>query len=210
MPANPEPNFPQDYRSARKAFIAACTRARADSIARVHPAAAGPRGHPLFLDSVALGPRAARKALLLITGSDGKDGRMGSGLLAGLLEAGIRLPADARLVMVHALNPFGMARGCSQNEDGVRLDAPEAAQSWSFAMLKAILTEDLAHVEKLRVLELAGGAESRMVDGAGGVLSRALQAFKPGADLRVARLILAPDGARAETGAVVTRALAAL
>ncbi len=210
MPANPETNFPQDYRSARKAFIAACEKARVDSIARVHPAATGPKGHPLFLDSAALGPRMAHKALLLIAGSDGKDGRMGSGLLSGLLDARIRLPADARLVMVHGLNPFGMARGSSENEDGVRLDAPEAAESWSFAMLKAILTEDLARVEKLRVLELAGGDDSRMVDGAGSVLSRTLRAFKPGMDLHVARLILVPHQARAETRAVVTRALAAL
>ena len=130
MPGEPEINFPRSYRGARKAFIAACQRARADSIARVHPNAAGPNGNPLFIDSVTLGPREARKALLLIAGRDGRDGCMGSGLLANLLDAGIRPPVDARLVMIDALNPFGMARGQRENEAGLDLDDPAAAPSW--------------------------------------------------------------------------------
>jgi hypothetical protein len=210
MPSEPEINFPRTYRGARKAFITACQKARADSIARVHPSASGPNGNPLFIDSVALGPRGARKALLLIAGSDGRDGCMGSGLLTGLLEAGIRPPADARLVMIHALNPFGTARGLRENEDCVGLDDPGAAQSWSFAMLGAILTEDLAHVEKLRVLDLARGGASKISDLTGGAVARAFLARKPGVDLRMARLVLAPNNAMAESGAVVTRVLAGL
>ena len=210
MPGEPETNFPRTYRGARKAFIAACQRARADSIARVHPTAAGPNGNPLFIDSVALGPRGARKALLLIAGRDGRDGCMGSGLLAGLLDAGIHPPADARLVMIHALNPFGMARGRCENEDGFDLDDPAAAPSWSFAMLGAILTEDLARVEKLRVLDLARGESSKISDRTAGTLARALLARKPGLDLRIARLALAPSNAMAQSRTVVTRALAGL
>lgn len=210
MSGEAEVNFPRTYRSARKGFIAACQRARADSIARVHPNAAGPNGNPLFIDLVALGPREARKALLLIAGRDGRDGGMGSGLLADLLDAGIRPPADARLVMIHALNPFGLARGQRENEDGLDLDDPLAARSWSFAMLGAILTEDLARVEKLRVLELARGGSSTISDRTAGTLARAILACKPGVDLRVARLTLAPNNAMAECRAVVTRALAGL
>lgn len=210
MASDPDVNFPRDYRGARKAFIAACQEAHADSIARVHPAASGPRGNPLFLDCVALGPREARKALLLIAGGDGRAGWMGSHVLAELLRAKVRPNPGARLVMIHAFNPFGMARGTRRNEEGASLDEPEAAGSWSFAMLRAILTEDLAHVEKLRVLDLAQGARSRVVDMRDGVLARALAAFRPGLDLRVARLILAPGQAIAESRAVVTRALAGL
>jgi len=43
-----------------------------------------------------------------------------------------------------------------------------------------------------------------------GTLARTLAAFKPGIDLRVARLILAPAQALAGSRAVVTRALAGL
>ena len=122
---------------------------------------------------------------------------MGSGLLAGLLDAGIRPPADARLVMINALNPFGMARGRRENEDGLDLDDPAAAPSWSFAMLGAILTEDLARVGKLRVLELTRGESSKLSDGTAGTLARALLARRPGLDLRIARLALAPSNAMA-------------
>jgi hypothetical protein len=210
MPSEPEINFPRTYRSARRAFIAACQKARADSIARVHPAASGPNGNPLFIDSVALGPREARKALLLIAGGDGRDGSLGSGLLTGLLDAGVRPPTDARLVMVHALNPFGMARDQRENEEGVGLDDPRAARSWSFAMLGAILTEDLARMEKLRVLDLVRGSTSKLSDITASPLAQALLARNPGIDLRVARLALAADNAAAESRAVVTRALAGL
>jgi hypothetical protein len=210
MKAIPEPNFPKDYRTARKAFIAACTRAQADSIARVHPAASGPKGNPLFLDSVALGPRDGRKALLLIAGSHGNDGLMGSALLTGLLDSGLRPPPGARLLMVHALNPFGMARGSRENETGIDLDTSKAAQSWSFAMLRDIMTEDLAHAEKLRILELGRGKTSRLEDRTGSVLAQVLAAARPGANIRVARLVLAPDGALAQSRAVTARALAEL
>ena len=205
-----EAQIPKDYRTARKAFIAACTGAHADSIARVHPAATGPRGNPLFMDCLALGPREAKKALLVIAGSDGRDICPESFLLTGLLDANIALPKGARLVLVHALNPFGAAWGRRENEAGIALDAPQAAQSWSFDMLKAILTEDLAHVEKLRLLELAHGHDSQLTDAAKNVLARTLKAFRPRSDMRAARLVLAPANARAEFQAVVRRALAEL
>jgi len=211
MPSKPEASFPPDYRSARKAFIAACMRAHADSIARVHPTASGPKGNPLFLDSVALGPRQARKALLLVTGVNGEDGCMGSGLLASLLDAGLAPADDARLVMVHAFNPFGMAWGRKENEAGTDLDTADAARSWSFAMLRDILTEDMAHVTKLRVLELAGGKNSRLEDRSTAVLARALTEDHLGTDIMVARLFLAPvPEAVAEIRAVAARALAEL
>jgi hypothetical protein len=205
-----ETSFPSDYRSARKAFIAACIRAPADSIARVHPAVSGPRGNPLFLDSVALGPRDAGKALLLVAGGDGTEGGMGAGLLSGLLDAGIRPKRDARLVMVPALNPYGLAFGRKENESGIDLDAAGAARSWSFAMLRDILTEDMAHVTKLRVLELAQGSPSWLEDRSAGMLARTLAQARPASDIRVARLFLVPGRALAESRAVVTRALAEL
>ncbi|MGZ5922591.1 MAG: DUF2817 domain-containing protein, partial [Rhizomicrobium sp.] len=137
MPNNPEPNSHTDYRTARKAFIAACETAHADPISRVHPKLSGPDGKPLFIDSVALGPRTAKKAVLLIG-----DGAAASAAMTALLRGGINLPADARLVMVHAFDPFSFAGASGQ-------DRP-----WSRAMLRAIATEDLAQVTELTVLTL--------------------------------------------------------
>ena len=209
MTKHADAEFPKDYRGARKAFIAACTRAHADSIARVHPRAAGPRGNPLFLDSVAFGPRDAAKALLVIAGGDGRDIRPMSRVLTGLLDAAMPLPGGVRLVMVHALNPFGAAWGRRENEDGADLDRPGSEASWSFAMLRAVLTEDLSRVMKLRVLELAPSSRTHLADG-GDMLAGVLKSFRPAADIRVARLFLAPREALAAGKAVVARALADL
>jgi len=207
---NPDALFPKDYRTARKAFITACTRAQADSIARVHPKASGPRGNPLFLDSVALGPRGAAKALLVVAGSDGREIRQSSAVLTGLLDAMVRPAPDARLVLVHALNPFGAAWDSYENETGALLDEPSGMESWSYAMLRAVLTEDLSRVTKLRVLELTRANRTNLTDAGGGMLAGILKAARPAADIRVARLALAPEDALAEGRAVVARALADL
>lgn len=122
MTASPESYFPSDYRAARKAFIAACEDRGIDVVSRVHPSAKGPDGKPLFLDVCALGPRTAQKALLLICGVHGVEGYFGSGVMTGLLRSGAAPPPDARLVMVHALNPFGFAWNRRGNEDNVDLN----------------------------------------------------------------------------------------
>jgi Protein of unknown function (DUF2817) len=122
MSPDPETYFPADYRQGRRAFIAACEATGVDSIARVHPSARGPDGKPLFIDSAALGPRDAKRALLLISGTHGVEGYFGSGVLTGLLREGIRPPPGTRLVLVHALNPFGFAWNRRGNEDNVDLN----------------------------------------------------------------------------------------
>jgi hypothetical protein len=224
MPPHAEDYFPADYRQARRNFISACEKARVDSIARVHPRAKGPDGKPLFIDSAAIGPRDARRALLLIAGTHGVEGYFGSAALCGLLRQGLQPPAGARIVLVHALNPYGFAWNRRVNEDNVDLNrnfvdhahppdnpdyaaladaiayrdaSPEAvkaadaqlagfakrhgkarleeaiargqyrfpkglhfggtAPSWSHHMLRAILTEDLARVEQLVVIDFHTG-----------------------------------------------------
>ncbi len=127
----PEGN--EDYRSLRRAFIAACDGAHLDAIARLHPVR-GPDGGPLFMDSAAMGPRNGTGALLLVTGDAD-----GSRLLTRLLQDTIALPPGARLVLVHALDPAALA--------GVQTDP-----GWPAAMLASVATEDLAKVTRLRVL----------------------------------------------------------
>lgn len=238
MRPHPEQYFSPDYRQARRKFIAACQKAGVDCIARVHPRAKGPDGKPLFLDSVALGPRDAKKALLLNAGTHGVEGYFGSAAETGLLSEGVRPPRDARLVMVHAFNPYGFAWDRRVNEDNVDLnrnfadhahppDNPDyaaladaiayrdaspqgvaraddalaayagrhgtaklretitrgqyrfpdglhfggTAPSWSHAMMRAILTEDLAQVEKLIVIDFHTGLGEK---GAGEMIVEAL------------------------------------
>lgn len=210
-----EASFAKDYRNARKAFIAACERAHGDSIARVHPTALGPDGKPLFINSVALGSREAAKALLVITGGDGEAGLLGSHILTALLESEVVPLPGTRLVLVHALNPYGFAWRRQENEDGLNLDDPGASQSWSFAALRAIATEDLARIRKLRILDISQGQPSNMAEARGYGPARVLKTLMPGLDLMAARLILQPAhaGDLAESvvaKSVVVKALATL
>ncbi len=125
------------YRDHRRAFIAACEAAGVDVIARVHPAR-GPDGKPLFMDSAAMGPRYAARGVLVVS----RDAA-GSGALTELIRGGIRPPPDARLVLVHALDPAAFA--------GVPGD-----ENWPHKMLGAVATEDLAKVKDLAILTLDG------------------------------------------------------
>ena len=122
MTQNPESYFPADYRGARRAFIGACEARGVDVVARVNSKANAPDGGPLFLDVAALGPRDAAKALVLISGTHGVEGYFGSGIQTGLMRAGLAPPPGTRLVMIHALNPFGFAWNRRVNEDNVDIN----------------------------------------------------------------------------------------
>jgi len=143
MPSKSEPPFPPDYRAARKAFIAACVKARADTISRAHMGKSGPDGKPMFIDSVALGPRDAKKAVLMIA----NDART-SAAIATLVREGVTVPDGMRLVVVHALDPFAFMK-------------VPGDLAWSHAMLKAIATEDLSRVVELTVFTF-GAAEDEL------------------------------------------------
>lgn len=122
MAHDPERYFPSGYRGARRAFIAACEARGVDVVARVNPKAVGPDGAPLFLDTAAMGPRDGATALVLISGTHGVEGYFGSGIQTGLMTEGLAPPPGTRLVMIHALNPFGFAWNRRVNEDNVDIN----------------------------------------------------------------------------------------
>ena len=122
MTADSESYFPQHYRQARASFIAAAEGAGLDVVTRVLPGAQGPDGKPLFLDTTAMGPRDAARALLLISGTHGVEGYFGSGAQNGLLREGLKPPEGARIVLLHALNPYGFAWDRRVNEDNVDIN----------------------------------------------------------------------------------------
>lgn len=124
MTADPEQHFPADYRSGRHNFIAACEHSGIDVIARVHPKAEGRDGKPLFLDTAIIGPRDAKKALLLMSATHGVEGYFGSGVQTGLVREGLarRVPKDAKIVLLHALNPYGFSWDRRVNEDNADIN----------------------------------------------------------------------------------------
>ncbi|HEX3673294.1 MAG TPA: M14 family metallopeptidase [Rhizomicrobium sp.] len=120
----PETYFPSDYREARARFIEAAEASDLGVTTRVHQGALGPDGKPVFLDTAMAGPREAKSALLLISGTHGVEGYFGSGAQTGLLREGIarRMPKGVKLVMLHALNAFGFAWDRRVNEDNADIN----------------------------------------------------------------------------------------
>jgi hypothetical protein len=71
-----------------------------------------------------IGPDEARAVLVVSSGTHGVEGFAGSGIQTGLLREGIasRLPRGVRLVMIHGINPYGMAHLRRANEGNVDLN----------------------------------------------------------------------------------------
>ena len=124
MNPRPEQHFPKDYRAARAAFIAACEAADLGVTTRIHPSETGPDGKPLFIDTTTIGPLDAPSAMLLISGTHGVEGYFGSAAQTGLLREGIArlVPKGTKLVMLHALNPYGFAFDRRVNEDNADIN----------------------------------------------------------------------------------------
>ncbi len=120
MPA--EDHFPPDYRGARAAFLKACKAAELGTTARVHPDEKGRDGKPLFLDTAVIGDREAGTALLMISATHGVEGYFGSGVQTGLLHQGLEAPEGAKIVLLHALNPYGFAWDRRVNEDNADIN----------------------------------------------------------------------------------------
>ena len=116
-------HFSVDYGEARAKFLAACDVAGAH-VEHFRSTNTGPSSEPLFTDVADLGPDDADGVLLLCSGTHGVEGFAGSAIQTGLLLEGIasRLPDGQRVVMVHALNPFGFAHLRRVNEDNVDLN----------------------------------------------------------------------------------------
>ena len=123
---DPIAHFAATYAEARDKFLAAA-RARGLEVARhVHPVARGAQGEELAVDVAALGPPDACDVLLLTSGTHGAEGFCGSGCQAGLLhdDAFVAAVDDARVrvVLLHALNPYGFSHLRRTNEDNVDLN----------------------------------------------------------------------------------------
>lgn len=90
-----------------------------------HPIpAAGPFGQELTIDVAQVGSDSPRRALVVLSGVHGVEGFACSEAQTELLlrHDDLDLPADVALVLVHAVNPWGMAHGRRQNEGNVDLN----------------------------------------------------------------------------------------
>ena len=115
--------FSSDYVVLRDTFQKACTAARASVEEFPHPLN-GPHGERLAARVARLGASSARKLLIVLSGVHGIEGAYGSTCQTALLEQGLlrELPPDVGIILVHLLNPWGVAWQRRANEDNVDID----------------------------------------------------------------------------------------
>ncbi|OGA53786.1 MAG: hypothetical protein A3G24_06650 [Betaproteobacteria bacterium RIFCSPLOWO2_12_FULL_62_13] len=113
--------FSPDYVTARARFRAAAETAGAVLHALALDAA-GPGGEALTIDIARLGDPRARKVLLHTSGLHGVEAFAGSAIQLALLQQPPAPAADCALILVHVLNPYGMAWLRRANENNVDLN----------------------------------------------------------------------------------------
>jgi hypothetical protein len=116
--------FAPDYPGARARFLAAAARAGARVDVFVNDVATGPGGGSLSTDVAVIGPADAPAALMLVSGTHGPEGFVGSAAQVALLDAiaaGAPVP-PVRIVLVHAINAYGFAHLTRTTENNVDLN----------------------------------------------------------------------------------------
>ena len=115
--------LPLTYDECRARFRRTCERA--GLVWHAEPISArGPFGQLLTVDHTTVGAEQPRRALVLLSGVHGVEGYVSSALQRDLLER-VRasdLPDDVGIVVVHVVNPWGMAHDRRQNESNVDLN----------------------------------------------------------------------------------------
>jgi len=115
--------FSSDYNTARQKFIGSVNQV-GPQVENIHNTYSRNEREGLFIDLAIIGPKKATKFIVLISGTHGVEGFAGSGIQTGLIEDGLfnSLPDDVAILLIHALNPYGMANYRRFNEDSVDLN----------------------------------------------------------------------------------------
>jgi predicted deacylase len=120
-----DPHFPASYAQARERFLAASAARGARLSHHLHPLT-GRQGEALAADVAVFGAADAADVLLLHSGTHGVEGHCGSGIQHALLDATdlvARAVADGvRVVLLHAINPWGFSWARRVTEDNVDLN----------------------------------------------------------------------------------------
>jgi hypothetical protein len=121
----PDPHFCGSYARARERFLEAAAARGARLEHHVHPLR-GIDGEALAADVAVLGPDDAEEVLLLHSGTHGVEGYCGSGIQHALLSQrqplAQALDEGLRVVLLHAINPWGFSWSRRVTEDNVDLN----------------------------------------------------------------------------------------
>lgn len=123
MTRSTEDYYAATYADARATFLAACLRAGVNVDSYRNPLK-GPEGESLFTDVALVGDPDAEQVVAITSATHGVEGFAGSAIQVGLLldDAAPKPAAGTALLLVHAINPWGMAWLRRENEDGVDLN----------------------------------------------------------------------------------------
>ena len=124
MTLDPRSFFAADYAEGRAKFLAAAEARGLKRTAYLNPHAKGPKDEDLTIDVAVMGRDEAKAGLLVISGTHGVEGYAGSGAQIGWLKStrNVHWPDGLKLVLVHALNPYGFAWNRRVNEENVDLN----------------------------------------------------------------------------------------
>ena len=120
----PDSCFSPDYGAARERFLEA-TRRLGLTCESHRIAARGPGGEPLHIDAAAVGTPTAERVVVVSSGLHGVEGFFGSAVQLAWLErlaSGAAVPPGVKVLLIHALNPFGFAALRRWNENNVDLN----------------------------------------------------------------------------------------
>ena len=113
--------FSKNYASARSRFIAAACAAGA-TMDELPLNVMGPDRLPLATEIAWLGSHEPERVIIHSSGIHGVEGFAGSAIQLALLSTQITIPDDTALIIVHCLNPYGMAWLRRFNESNVDLN----------------------------------------------------------------------------------------
>ena len=110
------------YSIARQAFLEAAAAAHARITSHPHPLS-GLEDEALFVDVAEVGPADADSVVVVVSGTHGVEGYLGSALQRHHLEnLADGVVAGPTFVFVHALNPYGFSWVRRVNEDNIDLN----------------------------------------------------------------------------------------
>jgi len=114
--------FSESYHVSRGRFRRTVRRSGGQLIA-LDLTAKGPKGANLTIDIGWFGAKTPKRVFIHSSGLHGVEGLSGSAIQLQWLKSRIRsIPADSAIVLVHALNPYGMAWRRRFNENNVDLN----------------------------------------------------------------------------------------
>lgn len=111
--------FSPDYATARARFQMAAAQAGAALHVYLNPQASAPDGSSLTTDVAVMGPSQSQRVLIVVSGTHGPECFIGSAAQIAFMQS-ISAQADAlkvRVVLIHAINPWGFAHlsRCTEN-----------------------------------------------------------------------------------------------